>query len=86
MNSILRYTLIEYCTQSTDRGTAIEMVDFAQLHCPFSDTHKVKQYLDELMRCENCGHLDHEDNMVDTFGAINGSVGIVCLDCARDGG
>ena len=85
MNSIVRHKLIEHCMKEHDRELAIEMVNFAYEHCPYSSFHKITDYLDELMLCQ-CGNIEHETNMTDTFGSINGDIGIVCLDCAKDGG
>jgi len=83
MNSIVRHKLIEYCMKEHDRELAIEMVNFAYEHCPYSSFHKITDYLDELMVCE-CGEIDHDSNFEDTDGRINGSVGIRCKSCIRD--
>jgi len=86
MNSIVRYKLIQYCINNGNtKEVATQKVDYAQDNCPYSYWHKVTDYLDELMLC-SCGEINHESNMFDTEGTINGSIGIVCLDCVKNGG
>ena len=69
-----------------DRELAIEMVNFAYENCPYSSFHKITDYLDELMVCENegCDNIEHETNMVDTDGMLYGSLGIVCPSCLEN--
>lgn len=34
--------------------------------------------------CPMCQEYEHEDNMIDTEGKINGGIGYVCEECGRD--
>lgn len=43
-------------------------------------------YLDELQQCSICSEWVEVDNLVDTEGKLNGGIGQVCEDCARDCG
>jgi hypothetical protein len=86
MTSLLKQAFIDYCKSGGDSiELANDKVTYAIQHCSSMDYHEVTKFLDELMLC-SCGEINHESNMVDTKGSINGDIGIVCLDCAKDGG
>lgn len=39
----------------------------------------------ELMLCDICGEVNEEIHLTDTFGIINGGLGIICPTCLEDG-
>lgn len=36
-------------------------------------------------RCDICGEIWHEEDLIDTEGMINGGCGICCPDCVENG-
>ena len=86
MTSPLRQAFIDYCISGGDsQELANDKVDYAIQHCSL-DYHTVVKYLNELMLCKNdgCDNIEHETNMTDTEGMVNGGIGIVCKSCSED--
>ncbi len=59
----------------------------------FQDSHRMDLLIcpeckdddiEELMQCDICGEFFEEDELIDTDGMVNGSVGYVCEQCLHD--
>ena len=49
----------------------------------YQSKYNFEDYLDELVKCEQCDEINERDKMIDTEQIVNGGVGLICEECYR---
>lgn len=57
--------------------------DYITKPLEYQTKYTFEDYIEELVKCEQCDEIYEKDMMIDTEQVVNGGIGLICEECYR---